>query len=328
VDETRLWASTLAFVNSALTVYADLAAVLASGATDQADFAIASDEWLALAQIRVLLRIVDASVGKLARLGSEFPSAVSVAPQYDVLADDVAAFLETPALRGDVRRAAEALRDHLAQCHPFQASPIYRFAPLFDPRLKTAYYADRQYDQAWTARVVRDAQSLVAQFAASPDTHSPPLSSTMSSAGESLLLAELRSIPTNTPDTRQQIDQFVRLGEAPSAARLASDGSARVFRRAWAAGQTELDDYVAAPLAAPFAHVLAWWRTNQDAYPALAQAVREYVAIPASSDCVSMLVRGESSALPDYALLAALDRRLVPMYACLHQWSKPDGAGI
>ncbi|KAJ1955872.1 hypothetical protein EC988_001645 [Linderina pennispora] len=308
VDETRLWGSTLAFVGSALAVRSELTALIAADGME----AISQDDWLALAQIRVLLRVLDAGVAGVAHAGGEFPSAVAVAPLYDVLADDVAAFLDAPSLRNDVRRAAEALRDHLAQCHPFQASPIYRFAPLFDPRLKSQYYADRQYDASWTTRVVRDAQTLCAPFAqaAAPPTHSEPL-----------LASELRAMPA---DVRAQTELFVRLGD--TAQRLAVDGSARVFRRAWASGQTELDDYVAAPLAAPRAQPLAWWRANQDAYPAMARAVREYLAIPASSDCVSMLVRGESPVLPDYALLAALDRRLAPMYACLHQWSKQDEA--
>ncbi|ORX64306.1 hypothetical protein DL89DRAFT_288369 [Linderina pennispora] len=276
VDETRLWGSTLAFVGSALAVRSELAALIIADGME----AISQDDWLALAQIRVLLRVLDAGVAGVARAGGEFPSAVAVAPLYDVLADDVAAFLDAPSLRNDVRRAAEALRDHLAQCHPFQASPIYRFAPLFDPRLKSQYYADRQYDASWTARVVRDAQTLCAPFAqaAAPPAHSEPL-----------LASELRAMPA---DVRAQTELFVRLGE--TAQRLAVDGTAGVV--AGEPGCVSGDG------------------TGSARVPGHSCVERLRVDAGARREPV----------LPDYALLAALDRRLAPMYACLHQWSKQD----
>ncbi|KAJ2360619.1 hypothetical protein H4S01_005651, partial [Coemansia sp. RSA 2610] len=155
------WTAVTVLLRAALAMRAELAGVLRS-----LGHVLVPADWLWLAQALALTAVVSSASDALAALPS-FPSIVDAVPVYDALADDVRGLLAAPTLADSVRRAADALRELLAQCHPFQASPIYRLAPLFDPRLKVSYYADRGYDPAWTERVVRDARALLAE-------HTPP----------------------------------------------------------------------------------------------------------------------------------------------------------
>ncbi|KAJ1965371.1 hypothetical protein GGI12_000803 [Dipsacomyces acuminosporus] len=317
VDESSLWASTLALLDSALSVRSDLSSIMRNRISEAAagsvseDEVITADAWLSLSQTRVLLRILDAGLASLAKLPTEFPSIVDVVPVYDVIVDGVADLLAAQSLQPGVRRSAESLHEYLVQCHPFQSSPIYRLAPVFDPRLKGTYYADHGYDQAWVDRAMRDAQGMLSEYA-EPGAAS---SSATQPAG-SRAFDEMRD--DTSSDIDAQISRFVRLGEPSITKQLAADGRKRIFKRAFAEGRSELDEYFAAPLSAPNTALLSWWRINHTAFPALAKLVREYTAIPASSGPISSLLKSRNQ--PNFAQLSGMDKKLINVYACLHQW--------
>ncbi|KAJ2357453.1 hypothetical protein GGF43_001451 [Coemansia sp. RSA 2618] len=325
-DDARAWDSTQAQLGGALSVFAELS-VLVGGTAH----ALAPDEWLWLSQAHVLLGVVSVAVDALVRLPSDFPSIVDVVPIYDTLADNLQGLLQTPGLCDGIRHAGSVMREYVAQSHPFQASPIYRLAPLFDPRLKMAYYADRGHDQAWVARVQREARSLLAE-------HAQPNSSgavgdavgaqgdmvgtqgdmaTQGAVDSSSSSSAFAQVPVGA-DMKTTIDSFIQLGGAT--AQLAADGRARVFRRAFASGRSELDDYLAAPLAAPSVPPLPWWHVHHTAFPALAHLAREYLSISAASSPVSMLFRRPNAL--DYSLVANLDKKLADAYICLHHWQQ------
>ncbi|KAJ1733542.1 hypothetical protein LPJ61_001507 [Coemansia biformis] len=312
-DETRPWASTAQLLDQALAIYVDLSTVLDAAAPTP-------EEWLWLSQARALMRLVDVGIDALLHLPGEFPSIVDVVPIYDTLCANMQGLLQTPALCDGIRRSGEALRDYLAQCHPFQTSPIYRLAPLFDPRLKTAYYADRGYDQAWVGRVMREAKSLLTEYV-------QPRSAALDNEagdGESAVFAQAAA-GSQSGDIKAAIDAFIWLGKPAAASQLAADGKARIFRRAYASGRSELDDYAAAPLAAPSASAMAWWRVHRAAFPDLARLAGEYLSISASCCAIPSLFRRGS--MPDYVQIAGLDRKLADAYICLHHWqctASPD----
>ncbi|KAJ1806876.1 hypothetical protein LPJ56_001104, partial [Coemansia sp. RSA 2599] len=307
-DASRPWGSTVALLDSVLSVHAELPAFTT-------DAAISPSDWLALSQIRVLLRILDLVFTTLAALPAEFTTIVELVPLYDTLVDNLSGFLQSAALHDDVRRAAEALREYLAQCHPFQTSPIYRLAPLFDPRLKASYYADHGMSEAWTRRVMSEAHAILSEYvvptvaaAGGPDADAPVPSFACPSAD------------AQQADIRAQTEAFIQLGKPSAAAQHIADGNARIFRRALATGRTELDEYMAAPLASPTMPVLAWWRIHSAAFPGLSKLAREYLSIAASSDTSTALLR--KNGRPDFSQLAGVDKKLVGIYICLHHWKR------
>ncbi|KAJ2406252.1 hypothetical protein J3F80_003595 [Coemansia sp. RSA 2526] len=304
-DSTRAWDSTAAQLGSALAVYTELSAVMGG----VAGHALAADEWLWLSQARALINVVGVAIDAMVRLPSDFPSIVDVVPIYDALVDNLQGLLQTPSLCDGIYRAGEVLREHLGQCHPFQASPIYRLAPLFDPRLKLAYYTDRGHDQAWMARVQRDAKALLAEH-----VQQPSATAESSGADGGIVFAQ---VPAGS-DIKSTIDSFIHLGSTAAARQIAADGRARMFRRAYASGRTELDDYLAAPLAAPSTPALAWWHIHHAAFPTLARLAREYLAISASCCAISALFKRPNAL--DYAQVAMLDKKLADAYICLHHW--------
>ncbi|KAJ1999400.1 hypothetical protein H4R26_005084, partial [Coemansia thaxteri] len=319
-DNSKTWGSAVALLDAALPIYMDLSDILLQhDEAAQTAISLSSVEWLALSQTRLLMRLLNVATDALARLPAEFPSIVEVVPIYDALVDNVLGFLQTPSLCREAVRLGEALRDYLAQSHPFQASPVYRLAPVFDPRLKTTYYADRGYDQAWTARVVREAQSILAEFATPAATAYPP----QHAAGTDLhSISQSVAAAAQQGDVKAQIDSFVRLGDPKTASQVASDNRARTFRRAQASARSELDDYLAAPLAAPSAPPASWWKMHHAAFPDLARLAREYLSIPSSSNSISLLLKRTS--LPDFSQLAGLDKKLIAAYACLHHWQPKE----
>ncbi|KAJ2878430.1 hypothetical protein IWW38_006321, partial [Coemansia aciculifera] len=280
--------------------------------------------WLALSQARVLLHLLNVATDSLAQLPAEFPGIVDVVPIYDALVDNVMGFLQAPTLCGDVRRSAEILRDYLIQCHPFQASPIYRLAPVFDPRLKTTYYADRGYEQVWANRVVREAQSMLSEIA-TPEAGAsgpaaaavPAVSSPHQQPAEPHPIAQMASASQQS-DIQTQIDTFIRLGDPNTTNQVISDSRTRTFRRAFDNARSDLDDYLRAPLAAPNVPVASWWSTHSATFPDLARLAREYLSIPASSNAVSLLLKRKP--MPDFSQLVGLDKKLIAAYACLHHW--------
>ncbi|KAJ2796914.1 hypothetical protein H4R20_005373, partial [Coemansia guatemalensis] len=203
-DKNRPWDSTTLLLDSSLAVYSDLSTIMSNLPPGENGAALTAEDWLWLSQARALMYIVGVGIDALTRLPEEFPSIVDVVPVYDALGDNLQSFLQTPSLCEGVRRAGEALRDYLAQCHPFQASPIYRLAPLFDPRLKADYYSDRGYDQAWTSRVMREARSLLSEYAA-PGSASTDAGSADS---QSPLFMQFAATTSQGGDIRAAIDSF------------------------------------------------------------------------------------------------------------------------
>ncbi|KAJ2782999.1 hypothetical protein H4R18_001962 [Coemansia javaensis] len=323
-DEAAPWQSVAQVLDGALSIYADLPPILEAGALP----ALSPEEWLWLSQARALMRVVDVAIDALTRLPSEFPSIVDLVPIYDTLGDNLHGLLQTPSLCDGIRRSGEALREYLAQCHPFQASPIYRLAPLFDPRLKAAYYADRGHDDAWTARVMREARSLLSEYvqprpAAADDGADGTNGTTGTSSSVPPVFAQAQAqaaAGSQGGDITAAIDAFIWLGRPAAGSQLAADGKARIFKRAFATGRSELDDYIGAPLAAPSASAVAWWRVHRAAFPDLARLASEYLSIPASCSEVSSIFKRAGA--PDYAPVAGLDRRLADAYICLHHWQR------
>ncbi|KAJ2624454.1 hypothetical protein GGF44_005256, partial [Coemansia sp. RSA 1694] len=254
-------------------------------------------------------------------LPAEFPGIVDVVPIYDALVDNVQGFLQAPTLCSEVRRSAEILRDHLTQCHPFQASPIYRLAPMFDPRLKATYYADRGYEQVWASRVVREAQAMLSEFAtpeAAAPPPPPPSHDTASSSNTEPHPFVQSVSASQQSDIKAQIDTFIRLGDPKTTSQVIADSRTRTFRRAFASARSDLDDYLSAPLAAPNVPVASWWSTHNATFPELSRLAREYLSIPAASNAVSLLLKRKS--MPDFSQLVGQDKKLVAAYACLHHW--------
>ncbi|KAJ2783970.1 hypothetical protein GGI15_002400 [Coemansia interrupta] len=271
-DTARPWGSSMALLDSTLPIYSELASLPQGSAAA----AISPEDWLALSQIRVLFRVLDLTLSTLAALKADFATIVDLVPVYDTLVDNLQSFLQSSSLHQEVRQSAEALREYLAQCHPFQASPIYRMAPLFDPRLKATYYVDHGLDEAWIGRVMRETRSILSEYAtplAAPANASPT-----SAASQTFTAA----VPeAQQGDIRSQIDAFVQLGKPSATTQNIADGNARLFRRAVQTGRTELDEYLSAPLATPAMPVLSWWRIHNAAFPGLSKLAREYLSIPA-----------------------------------------------
>ncbi|KAJ2744894.1 hypothetical protein GGI20_002586 [Coemansia sp. BCRC 34301] len=319
------WDSTIALLDAALPIYAGLSDILLQRAKAAQTVALVPTEWLALSQARVLLHLLNVSMDSLAQLPAEFPGIVDVVPIYDALFDNVLGFLQAPTLCREVRHSAEILRDYLIQCHPFQASPIYRLAPVFDPRLKTTYYTDRGYEQVWANRVVREAQTMLSEFA-TPEAAAPPpplpSDSTSSSSSIEPHPFVLSASATQQSDIKAQIDTFIRLGDPKTTSQVIADSRTRTFRRAFASARSDLDDYLCAPLAAPNVPVASWWSTHSATFPDLAKLAREYLSIPAASNAVSLLLKRKS--MPDFSQLVGLDRKLVAAYACLHHWQTSE----
>ncbi|KAJ1900053.1 hypothetical protein LPJ66_001725 [Kickxella alabastrina] len=339
-DYTRTWESTMTLLDSALSIYSELSIILSSAtpAAAESSDTILPEEWLSLSQTHVLLRILDLAITTLARLPTEFPSIVDVVPVYDTLIDNLQGFLQTVSLDDLVRRTGESLRDYLAQCHPFQSSPIYRLAPLFDPRLKTAYYADRGLDEAWTSRTMREARSILSEYIV-PISNSKSADSASDDNGASRIFAPTAAIATAVQladDTggqqsviKSQIDAFIQLSKPSATNQLIADSKAHIFKRALASGRTELDEYISAPLASPSMSVLSWWRIHHLAFPGLSKLAREYLSISACSNNLTALLLAKSegaaavtggSGRRDYSQLVGMDKKLVGVYICLNQW--------
>ncbi|KAJ2083302.1 hypothetical protein H4R24_000949 [Coemansia sp. RSA 988] len=316
-DKSRPWDSTAMLLDSSLAIYSDLSAIMNSLPPSENSTALTAEDWLWLSQARALMYIVGVGIDALTHLPEEFPSIVDVVPVYDALVENLQSFLQTPSLCEGVRRAGEALRDYLAQCHPFQASPIYRLAPLFDPRLKADYYSDRGYDQAWISRVMREAKSLLSEYAAPSSAPADAESADM----QSPLFMQLAS-SSQSGDIRTAIDSFVQLSKPATASQLAADSKARLFRRAFASGRTEFEDYMDAPLAAPSVTAIPWWRIHGAAYPGLAKLAREYLSIPASCCGTSSIFKQNGAS--DYSQVADLDKKLASAYVCLHHWQQKN----
>ncbi|KAJ2773163.1 hypothetical protein IWQ56_001094 [Coemansia nantahalensis] len=111
---------------------------------------------------------------------------------------------------------------------------------------------------------------------------------------------------------RAAIDALLWLGRPATASQLEADSKARICRRANASGRSELDDCPAAPLAGPSASAMRWWRARRAAFPDLARLPGEYLSIPPSCCAEPSLFR--RGAGPDYAQVAALDRRSADAY--------------
>ncbi|KAJ2451526.1 hypothetical protein EV183_003560 [Coemansia sp. RSA 2336] len=301
-EASRPWDSTAAQLGCVLEAHSELAAIAAA-----AGYSFSPDDWLWLAQTRALMTVVDVAVAGLSRLSSDFPSIVEVVPIYDALVDNVQGLLQAQTLHESVRKAGESLREYLVQCHPFQASSIYRLAPLFDPRLKSMYYGDRGYDPAWVNRALRDATAMLSD-------HTAPAPNAADLAQLPPALAQL----SGTSEVNAAISSFIQLGSPAATAQLDADARARVFRRAYSSGRTELDDYLAAPLAAPSIAPLDWWRVHHAAFPTMAKLAREYLAISATCCAIS----GAFKSAPDYAQVAGMDRKLADAYMFLHHQLK------
>ncbi|KAJ2374492.1 hypothetical protein GGI05_007279, partial [Coemansia sp. RSA 2603] len=311
-DTARPWGSSMALLDSTLPIYSELASLPQGSAAA----AISPEDWLALSQIRVLFRVLDLTLSTLAAMKSEFASIVDLVPVYDTLVDNLQGFLQSSSLHQEVRQSAEALREYLAQCHPFQASPIYRMAPLFDPRLKATYYVDHGLDEAWIGRVMREARSILSEYATplvAPANASPV------SAGSQTFTAAVPEAQQG--DIRSQIEAFVRLGKPSATAQNIADGNARLFRRAIQTGRTELDEYLSAPLATPAMPVLSWWRIHNAAFPGFSKLAREYLSIPASSNSSTALLKKTGN--PDFSQLAGIDKKIIGIYICLYHWKSP-----
>ncbi|KAJ2546423.1 hypothetical protein EV175_005607, partial [Coemansia sp. RSA 1933] len=134
-DANTPWESTVSLLDSTLAVYGDLTEIMAAAHPAEVP-ALVADDWLWLSQAQMLLHVFDLATDAMAGLPAQFPSIVDAVPIYDSLVDSVQDMLCLGCLHEGIRRLVEGLRDHLMQCHPFQLSPIYRLAPLFDPRLK------------------------------------------------------------------------------------------------------------------------------------------------------------------------------------------------
>ncbi|KAJ2491230.1 hypothetical protein IWW37_002482 [Coemansia sp. RSA 2050] len=319
-DPSRPWDSNVALLDAALPIYAGLSDILHQR-TEAAPPAVAlsSAEWLALSQARVLMHLLNVTTDSLAQLPVEFPGIVDIVPVYDALVDNVLGFLQAPTLCTEVRRSAEILRDYLTQSHPFQASPIYRLAPVFDPRLKATYYTDRSYEQVWANRVVREAQTMLSEFATSEAVAPPPQDAAANNEPHPFALS---AAATQQSDIKSQIDAFIRLGDPKTTSQVIANSRTRTFRRAFASARSDLEDYLSAPLAAPNVPVASWWSTHHATFPDLASLAREYLSIPASSNAVSLLLKRKP--MPDFSQLAGLDKKLVSAYACLHHWQAKD----
>ncbi|KAJ2850188.1 hypothetical protein IWW36_002096 [Coemansia brasiliensis] len=292
------WDSTVAQLGCVLEAHSELAPIAAA-----AGYSFGPDDWLWLAQARALMTVVDVAVAGLARLSSDFPSIVEVIPIYDALVDNIQGLLQAQTLHESVRRAGETLCEYLVQCHPFQASSIYRLAPLFDPRLKSMYYSDRGYDHAWVNRALRDATTMLSD-------HTAPAPNSADLAQLPPALSQLSGVS----EINTAINSFIQLGSPTATAQLDADARARVFRRAYSSGRTELDDYLAAPLAAPSIAPLDWWRVHHAAFPTLAKLAREYLAISATCCAISSAFKPA----PDYSQVAGMDRKLADAYMFLH----------
>ncbi|KAJ2768698.1 hypothetical protein IWQ57_003426, partial [Coemansia nantahalensis] len=111
---------------------------------------------------------------------------------------------------------------------------------------------------------------------------------------------------------RAAIDALLWLGRPATASQLEADSKARIFKGTYASGRSELDDCPAAPLAAPSALAMRWWRIYRAAFPGLARLPGEYLSIPPSCCAEPSLFR--RGAGPDYAQVAALDWRSADAY--------------
>ncbi|KAJ2242635.1 hypothetical protein GGI13_006894, partial [Coemansia sp. RSA 455] len=230
-DPSCPWDSNVALLDAALPIYVGLSDILLQSAQAAPAVVLSPAEWLALSQARVLLHLLNVTMDSLAQLPVEFPGIVDVVPIYDALADNVRGFLQAPTLCNEVRRSAEILRDYLVQCHPFQASPIYRLAPVFDPRLKATYYTDRGYEQVWANRVVREAQTMLSEFATPEAVAPPPHDIVANNEPHPFVLS---AVATQQSDIKSQIDTFIRLGDPKTASQVIADSRTRTFRRAFA----------------------------------------------------------------------------------------------
>ncbi|KAJ1798642.1 hypothetical protein LPJ59_002370, partial [Coemansia sp. RSA 2399] len=325
-DASAPWESTVSLLDSALAVYGDLSEIMAahpaevpagSAAAPEPAQAMVAADWLWLSQAQMLLHVFDLATGDMARLPAQFPSIVDVVPIYDSLVDNIQDMLRLGSLHESIRRSVEGLRDHLMQCHPFQLSPIYRLAPLFDPRLKSTYYADRNCDQAWISRVMREAQSLLAEYG-SP-IH--PSSDGLEDSNLPQVFDQIAKCCDSNNNIKAMIESYAQLSWSQSTRQLAADRKARIFRRTLSSGRTELDEYASAPLAPFQTSVMSWWRLHHAALPALAKLAREYLSISASSGPVSSILGSSSGTVsPNYAQLAGMDKDIIGVYACLNQW--------
>ncbi|KAJ2532977.1 hypothetical protein EV175_007111, partial [Coemansia sp. RSA 1933] len=183
------------------------------------------------------------------------------------------------------------------------------------------YYADRNCDQAWISRAMREAQALLAEYGPpAPVTHDDGLED----AKRPQIFAQIASSyadNNNDNNIAAIIDSFTQLTRSQSAKQLVADGRARIFRRTLSSGRTELDDYVSAPLAPFQTSVIDWWRLHHAVFPALAKLAREYLSISASSGPVASILGPSSrSPGPNYAQLVGVDKDLIGVYACLNQW--------
>ncbi|KAJ2664154.1 hypothetical protein IWW48_000923 [Coemansia sp. RSA 1200] len=328
-DASMPWDSTMSLLDSALSVYNDLTEIVAAhlaeapigsaAAPSESSQAMTAEDWLWLSQAQTLLRVFGVAVDDLVKLPNKFPSIVNVVPIYDALLDNIQDLLGLRNLHDTIRRTAEGLRDHLLQCHPFQLSPIYRLASLFDPRLKTTYYADRNCDQAWVGRVMREAQSLLAEYGSSAAAES---SSASSAEDKTPQVFEQIARSCDSDDVKTMIEAYAQLSNPQATKQLAADGRARIFKRTLSSGRTELDEYLSAPLAPLHMPVISWWRLHHAAFPALAKLVREYLSISASSGPLPSILGSAAAgtASPNYAQLAGMDKDVIDVIACLHHW--------
>ncbi|KAJ2213522.1 hypothetical protein IW140_003451 [Coemansia sp. RSA 1813] len=325
-DASAPWASTVSLLDSALAVYSDLSEIMAahlvaapagSAADSEPGQAMTAEDWLWLSQAQMLLHVFGVATDSLSRLPAQFPSIVDVVPIYDSLVDNIQDLLYLGGLHENIRRSVEGLRDHLMQCHPFQLSPIYRLAPLFDPRLKSTYYVDRKCDQTWINRVMREAQALLAEYG------SPAHSADSVEDSKTPQIFDQIAKDCSSNDIKTMIDSFTQLSRSQTTKQLAADGNARIFRRTLSSGRTELDEYASAPLAPFQTSVFSWWRLHHAAFPSLSKLAREYLSISASSGPVSSILGSSSSSgsgSPNYAQLVGMDKDIISVYVCLNHW--------
>jgi hypothetical protein len=293
-DTRTRWNSTYAMIKRASELRTPLSNV---GKMSQSGLPDLSDsDWELLEVVAHVLRAFDEASQPLC--GATYPTLNGVVPTYNYLLDDLEGFLGMrdneadgreksaiidrcdPDSKSILKEAIQTAHEKIRKYYTDAWAGMYAIAVILDPRYKTCYYEANK----WEAEHIAHAKGALLQAV---EEYEPAAS---------------------------QPDQVGIATHLP----CAEERSFKCLKRLCVQRNSEVERYLAAPMADPEVNVLEWWKHHSDVYPCLARIARDYLAISATSVPAERVFSGGADLITNKR--GSLNEDTIQACMCLSSW--------
>jgi hypothetical protein len=293
LDVRTRWNSTHAMIERACELRVPLSN-LAKISPDLSE--LSNEEWELLHVVAQVLGVFKEVTQPLC--ADSYPTLNEAVQAYNHLLDDLEGFLGqrneeedgrakaaiidqcSPANKRALTDAIQAAHDKLRVYYSDTWARLYAISVILDPRFKADYYEANAWEPSLVAHSKGALLSAIEEYGA----------------------AVPQSDQTGIAGCSEFKDKF----------------TTRLMKRRRVQKESEMDEYLRAPVADSDVDVLEWWKQNSNMYPCLARIARDYLAIPATSVPAERAFSGGADLVTDKR--GSLGEDTIQACMCLGSW--------